>query len=116
MLFLINDGQIAACRVLSSHSRRQAAARRIRENRRAQMAQGRDQQGTGRHPHKSTEEPWPHTKDEGGQHGKSHSAGGSRDRSHSSGDDNRSHSGGSHGRSQSGGRDDNNRSQAGSHG
>ena len=29
------------------------------------MAQSRDQQGTGHHPHKSTEEPWPHTKDEG---------------------------------------------------
>ena len=36
------------------------------------MAQSRDQQGTGRHPHKSTEEPWPHTKDEGATQGKSH--------------------------------------------
>jgi hypothetical protein len=29
------------------------------------MAERRDQQGTGRHPHKDTQEPRPHTKDEG---------------------------------------------------
>jgi hypothetical protein len=35
------------------------------------MAERRDQQGTGRHPHKDTQEPFPHTKDEGRtqQHG-----------------------------------------------
>lgn len=31
------------------------------------MAQS-DRQGTGRHPHKSTGEPYPHTKDNGGEH------------------------------------------------
>jgi hypothetical protein len=30
------------------------------------MAQS-DRQGTGRHPHKDTEEPWPHTKDDRGE-------------------------------------------------
>ena len=40
------------------------------------MAQSRDQQGTGRHPHKSTDEPWPHTKDEGATQGKSHGGSG----------------------------------------
>lgn len=49
------------------------------------MADNKGQQGTGHHPHKSTDEPWPHTKDQGTQHGKSHSSG--RD------DNNRSHSG-----------------------
>jgi len=52
------------------------------------MAQGRDQQGTGRHPHKSSEEPYPHTKDDGAQHGRSQGS-----------DDNRSRGGGGHGRS-----------------
>ena len=62
------------------------------------MAQSRDQQGTGRYPYKSTEEPWPHTKDEGATQGKSH-GGSSGDRSHGGGDSqDRSH-GGSHGRS-----------------
>jgi hypothetical protein len=72
------------------------------------MAENKGQQGTGRHPHKSTEEPWPHTKDEGAQHGKSHGSGRS--------DDNRSSSGGgSQSRSHdSGGRDDDNRSHSGS--
>jgi hypothetical protein len=34
----------------------------------------KDQQGTGKHPHKSTEEPYPHTKEsaQGGEHSKSH--------------------------------------------
>ena len=41
------------------------------------MAQGRDQQGTGRHPHKSAEEPYPHTKEEGTTHGRSQGSGGS---------------------------------------
>ena len=39
------------------------------------MADNKGQQGTGRHPHKSTDEPWPHTKDEGAQHGRSHGGG-----------------------------------------
>ncbi len=61
------------------------------------MAESKGQQGTGRHPHKSTEEPWPHTKDEGTAHGRSH--GGGRD-------DNRSHSsGGTQSRSDSSGRE-----------
>ena len=72
------------------------------------MADNKGQQGTGRHPHKSTEEPWPHTKEEGTQHGKSHSSG--RD------DNNRSHAGGSsQGRSHDSGRDSDNRSHGGSH-
>ncbi|MGE0257892.1 MAG: hypothetical protein AB7H71_09570 [Alphaproteobacteria bacterium] len=72
------------------------------------MAENRDQQGTGRHPHKSTDEPWPHTKEEGTQHGKSHSSG--RD------DNNRSHAGGSsQARSHDSGRDNDNRSHGGSH-
>ena len=50
------------------------------------MAQGRDQQGTGRHPHKSSEEPYPHTKDEGATHGRSHS-GDSQGESHGGGRD-----------------------------
>ena len=56
-------------------------------HRRADMAENKGQQGTGHHPHKSTEEPWPHTKEEDTAGGKSHSSG--RD------DGNRSH-GGSH--------------------
>ena len=82
------------------------------------MAENKGQQGTGHHPHKSTDEPWPHTKDEGTTHGRSqsrsgddnrsHSGGGSYGRSHDSHADNRSHGGGSQGRSdetQSQGRD-----------
>jgi hypothetical protein len=49
------------------------------------MPDNKGQQGTGRHPHKSTDEPWPHTKDEGTAHGKSHSGG--------QDDNSRSHSG-----------------------
>ncbi|HJU15312.1 MAG TPA: hypothetical protein VJ770_02475 [Stellaceae bacterium] len=37
------------------------------------MAGEHDRQGTGRHPHKDTEEPYPHTKDEG-RHGSEHHA------------------------------------------
>ncbi|MGD9616140.1 MAG: hypothetical protein AB7H90_11670 [Alphaproteobacteria bacterium] len=48
------------------------------------MAENKGQQGTGRHPHKSTDEKRPHTKDEGKQHGRAHG---------SHGDDNRSHGG-----------------------
>ena len=38
------------------------------------MAERHDQQGTGRHGHKDTQEPWPHTRDEGRRdhHGESH--------------------------------------------
>jgi hypothetical protein len=32
------------------------------------MAERHDQQGTGKHGHKDSQEPWPHTKDEGQQH------------------------------------------------
>ena len=49
------------------------------------MAEQKGQQGTGRHPHKSTEEPWPHTKEQGTQHGRSRSEGGSDNRSHGDG-------------------------------
>jgi len=70
------------------------------------MAQGRDQQGTGRHPHKSTEEPYPHTKEEGTQHGRSQGSSGSHGRSHDGGDNNRSQGGGSHGQSHGGGREE----------
>lgn len=34
-----------------------------------------DQKGTGKHPHKSAEEPFPHTKDSAGGGAKSHSTG-----------------------------------------
>jgi hypothetical protein len=53
------------------------------------MAERHDQQGTGRHGHKDTQEPWPHTKDNEGrqehhgqqrEHATSHTGG-----SHSSG-------------------------------
>jgi hypothetical protein len=72
------------------------------------MAANKGQQGTGRHSHKSTDAPWPHTKEEGTQSGKSQ--GGSRR------DDNRSHAGGSsHGRSHDSGRDNDNHSRGGSH-
>jgi hypothetical protein len=37
---------------------------------RTEMAERHDQQGTGRHPHKDTQEPWPHTKDNEGGHGR----------------------------------------------
>jgi hypothetical protein len=49
------------------------------------MAENRGQQGTGRHPHKSGEEPWSHTKEEGAQHGKLHGGDGSRAQSHGGG-------------------------------
>jgi hypothetical protein len=74
--------------------------------RRTDMAENKGQQGTGRHPHKSTEEPYPHTKEEGTAHGRSQGSGGSQGRSHD---------GGSHSQSHGGGRDDN-RSHAGSQG
>lgn len=46
-----------------------------------------DQKGTGKHPHKSAEEPYPHTKDSAGGGAKSHSTGGkSSSRSRASGD------------------------------
>jgi hypothetical protein len=69
--------------------------------RRADMADNKGQQGTGHHPHKSTEEPWPHTKEEGATHGKSHSGDRDDNRSHSqehahASGDNRSHGGGDH--------------------
>lgn len=38
------------------------------------MAGNKDQKGTGKHGHKDTQEPWPHTK-EGGQHGRASEAG-----------------------------------------
>jgi len=56
-----------------------------------------NQQGTGKHPHKSTEEPYPHTKEnEGGQQG-------SEKRSHAGGKPSSSQSGGG---GQGGGSDD----------
>lgn len=51
------------------------------------MAENRGRQGTGRHPHKSTEEPHPHTKEEGTTHGRSHDDGDSRGQSHGGGRD-----------------------------
>lgn len=49
------------------------------------MAEQKGQQGTGRHPHKPAEEPRPHAKEQGTQHGRSRSEGGSDNRSHDSG-------------------------------
>ncbi len=57
------------------------------------MPERNGQQGTGRHPHKDTQEPWPHTKEEGRQHGGEHarhSESRSHDRQHET-----AHSGGS---------------------
>src|SRR5437763_17102140 len=65
------------------------------------MAQS-DRQGTGRHPHKSTEEPYPHTKDNQGE-------GEHRSRSSQA-----SHSGGSERSSRSSRDDESNRSSHGS--
>jgi hypothetical protein len=67
------------------------------------MAQS-DRQGTGRHPHKSTEEPYPHTKDNQGE-------GEHRSRSSQA-----SHSGGSERSSRSSRDDGSNRSSQGSRG
>jgi hypothetical protein len=36
------------------------------------MAEGRDRQGTGRHPHKSTDEPYPHTREQDRDEGERH--------------------------------------------
>ena len=62
-------------------------------------------QGTGKHPHKSSEDPTPHTREEGTQHGQSGSShSGSAGASHSggaSGGESTSH-GASHGSSHSG--------------
>jgi hypothetical protein len=67
----------------------------------------RDQQGTGRHPHKDSAEPWPHTKEQGNQGGGSHER------------TSRSHRGGSHGSQQGDGSRDGSQhgggSQSGGH-
>ena len=65
------------------------------------MAQS-DRQGTGRHPHKSTEEPYPHTKDDRGEG------------EHRSRSSHASHSGGSERSSRSSRDDESNRSSHGS--
>ena len=67
------------------------------------MAQS-DRQGTGRHPHKSTEEPYPHTKDNQGEG------------EHRSRSSHQTHSGGSERSSHSSREDESNRSSHGSRG
>lgn len=58
------------------------------------MAERHDQQGTGKHGHKDSQEPWPHTKEEGRQHRgesgerKHESSGGSSERRGQSGSEN----------------------------
>lgn len=64
------------------------------------MAQS-DRQGTGRHPHKDTQEPWPHTKEnerEGAQHSRTAQTHGP---SHDGRSDRSSHNAPSHGGSSS---------------
>jgi len=74
------------------------------------MAQSKGQQGTGKHGHKDTQEPWPHTKDNDG--GQKHQASGGNDgektgRGGSDGGEKRqASSGSSGGQSSRGGSDD----------
>src|SRR5689334_10014918 len=64
------------------------------------MAQSRNEQGTGKHPHKDSEEPYPHTKESGrsGDDRREH-----RSESGSSGRQHQESGGESHGRGESGG-------------
>jgi hypothetical protein len=69
------------------------------------MPERKGEQGTGRHPHKDTREPWPHTIEEGKRHGVEHDG----DRSHDRGQSHertREHAtasaGASHGRAEDG--------------
>jgi hypothetical protein len=83
------------------------------------MAQS-DRQGTGRHPHKSSEEPYPHTKDNQGGEGEHRSQGshsshsGGSERSSQSSRSSSSHSGGSERSSHSSRDGESNRSSRGS--
>lgn len=77
------------------------------------MAQS-DRQGTGRHPHKSTEEPYPHTKDNQGARDNQGEADHRSRSSHSGGADRSSHAGASHGGSSRGGGSSHSQSQGSS--